>query len=118
MNKIDWKAKLTSRKFWTAIIGFVGAIMTAFAVPAATASQVTAIIMAFATLIAYIIGEGLVDAANASNSTTTNIVPSYTGTVIGTVSDTAAATTMATGTAQADQTQQVTAGLSTDTTSK
>lgn len=114
MNKIDWKAKLTSRKFWAAIIGFVGAIMTAFAVPAATASQVTAIIMAFATLIAYIIGEGLVDAANAGSSTTTNIVSPYTGSAVGTVSNTSAATTTATGTAEDSQTQQVTGGLGVD----
>ena len=67
MNKINWKAKLTSRKLWAAVVGFVGALMTAFAVPTATVSQVTAIIMAFATLIAYIIGEGLVDAAGAAN---------------------------------------------------
>ena len=66
--KINWKAKLTSRKFWAAIIGFTGAILTAFSVPAATASQITAIIMAFGTLIAYILGEGFVDAAQAKNA--------------------------------------------------
>lgn len=108
MSKINWKQKLTSRKFWAAIIGFVGALMTAFAVPTATSSQVTAIIMAFGTLIAYIIGEGLVDAAGAGNSTTSGTA---TGPVIGTVTDTAAKASDTTGTAQAEQTQQVTAGL-------
>ena len=63
MRKIDWKSKLTSRKFWAAVIGFITAIMIAFNVPDLTIEQVTAIVTAGATLIAYIIGEGMVDAA-------------------------------------------------------
>lgn len=63
MKKIDWKSKLTSRKFWAAVIGFITAIMIAFNVPDLTIEQVTAIVTAGATLIAYIIGEGMVDAA-------------------------------------------------------
>lgn len=65
MKKIDWARKLTSRKFWAAAIGFVTPIMTLAQVPDNTAVQVTSIIMAGGTLIAYIIGEGLTDAANA-----------------------------------------------------
>lgn len=61
---IDWKRKLTSRKFWCALIGFVTPLLIAFGIPQETAAQVAAIIMAGGTLIAYIIGEGLVDAAN------------------------------------------------------
>lgn len=63
MKKIDWISKLTSRKFWAAVIGFITAVMVAFNVPDLTVEQVTAIITAGATLIAYIIGEGMVDAA-------------------------------------------------------
>lgn len=63
MKKIDWVSKLTSRKFWAAVIGFVTAILLAFNVSDLTVEQVTAIISASATLIAYIIGEGMVDAA-------------------------------------------------------
>ncbi len=62
MKKIDWVRKLTSRKFWAAVIGFVTPVMTLAQVPENTAVQVTAIIMAGGTLIAYIIGEGLTDA--------------------------------------------------------
>lgn len=65
MRKIDWVRKLTSRKFWAAVIGFVTPIMTLAQVPENTAVQITAIIMAGGTLIAYIIGEGLTDAAAA-----------------------------------------------------
>ena len=64
--KIDWKRKLTSRKFWAAVVGFVTPTLIAFGVADNSVTQVAGIIMAGATLIAYIIGEGLVDA----NSTT------------------------------------------------
>ena len=62
--KIDWKRKLTSRKFWAAVVGFVTPTIIAFGGSEAVATQVVAIIMAGGTLIAYIIGEGLTDAAN------------------------------------------------------
>lgn len=61
--KINWKQKFTSRKFWCAVIGFVTAILTAFNVNDLTIEQVTAIISATSILIAYIIGEGMVDSA-------------------------------------------------------
>lgn len=62
---IDWKRKLTSRKFWAAIAEFVTMLIIALGGAKETAVQVTALIMAGASVIAYIIGEGLVDAANA-----------------------------------------------------
>jgi uncharacterized membrane protein len=60
---INWKRKLTSRKFWAAVIGFVTAILVAFGVDELTIEQVTALITGAAVLIAYIFGEGMVDAA-------------------------------------------------------
>lgn len=69
--KINWKQKLTSRKFWAAIIGFVTAILVAFGVNDLTIEQVVALITAASTLIAYIIGEGMVDAARINAETTT-----------------------------------------------
>lgn len=60
---IDWKAKLTSRKFWAAIAQFIAMLVVAFKGTQETATQITAIIMAGASVIAYIIGEGLIDAA-------------------------------------------------------
>ena len=63
-EKIDWKRKLTSRKFWVAVIGFVTAVMVALHIDQMTAEQVAAIISAMGTLVAYIIGEGLTDAAH------------------------------------------------------
>lgn len=66
--KIDWKRKLTSRKFWIAVASFVSLLIVAFGGTEAVASQVTAIIMAGATMVAYIIGEGLADAAGAKKT--------------------------------------------------
>jgi len=68
--KINWKQKLTSRKFWAAVIGFVTAVLTAFNVNDLAIEQVVAIISATSVLIAYIIGEGLVDSARAKNGET------------------------------------------------
>jgi uncharacterized membrane protein len=65
---IDWKSKLTSRKFWMAIIGFVSGILLAFKVDAQTVETISGIILSGASIIAYIIGEGLADAAHANDT--------------------------------------------------
>ena len=62
--EIDWKRKLTSRKFWAAVCNFVAMLIVALGGTEQVAVQVTGLIMAGATVIAYIISEGLVDAAN------------------------------------------------------
>ena len=61
-NKINWKQKLSSRKFWAAVAGFVTAILIAFQVENGTVEQITAIITAGGVLVAYILGESAVDA--------------------------------------------------------
>lgn len=63
-GKIDWVRKLTSRKFWTAVASFVSMMIVALGGTENQATQITALIIAGATVLAYIIGEGLVDAAN------------------------------------------------------
>ena len=63
-GKIDWKRKLTSRKFWAAVIGFITALLIAFNVDKLTVEQTVAIVSALGTLVAYIIGEGMTDAAH------------------------------------------------------
>ena len=57
------KEKLTSRKFWVAITEFVTMLIIALGGTAEGAAQVTALIMAGAGVVAYIIGEGMADAA-------------------------------------------------------
>ena len=62
--KIDWIKKLTSRKFWMALVAFITPLLLAFGMAQDTVTQVVAIIMAGADVVAYIIAEGLVDASN------------------------------------------------------
>lgn len=64
MNKIDWKRKLTSRKLWLAVAGFVAGLVLAFNGSAETAETVSGCIMSGAAVVAYIVGEGLTDASN------------------------------------------------------
>lgn len=60
---VDWKRKLTSRKFWAAVALFVSGIMTATG-RESQAETVAGLIMQGAAVVAYIIGEGLTDVAN------------------------------------------------------
>ena len=62
---IDWKRKLSSRKLWLAIAGFVSGLMVFFGRPESEATQVSALIMSAASVISYIISEGLIDSASA-----------------------------------------------------
>lgn len=64
MKNINWARKLTSRKLWTAVASFVSMMIVATGGAENTATQITALIMAGASVVAYIIGEGLTDAAN------------------------------------------------------
>ena len=59
---IDWKKKLTSRKFWMAVVAFITPLLLAFGIAEDNVTQIVAIIMAGADVVAYIIAEGLVDA--------------------------------------------------------
>jgi hypothetical protein len=61
------KNKLTSRKFWLAITGLVVGVLAMFGVPNNLTSQISGVIMSLGSVIAYIVGEGLVDAAGAAN---------------------------------------------------
>lgn len=65
---IDWKRKLTSRKFWLAVAMFVSGCIVAFTGKKETAEMVSGLIMQGAAVVAYIIGEGLADAAHADDS--------------------------------------------------
>ena len=57
MKKIDWVRKLTSRKLWAAVASFVSMMIVATGGTENTATQMTALIMAGASVVAYIIGE-------------------------------------------------------------
>ncbi len=68
MNKDDIIRKLTSRKFWVAVCSFVALLWVAVGHTKEEAATITAIIMAGASVLAYILGEGLIDANRSSGT--------------------------------------------------
>ena len=63
----ELKRKLTSRKFWLAVTSFVTELLLAYGYGEGAVTKVIGIIMSGATVIAYIIGEGLAD-SNGGNT--------------------------------------------------
>lgn len=61
---MDWKRKLTSRKFWAAVVGVVVSLMVLFGADTQQQERIVAVISSSAVLISYIIGEGMVDKEN------------------------------------------------------
>ena len=61
MNTIDWRRKLTSRKLWMALAGFVSGLLIFLGHSESEAAQIASLIMSGASVIAYCIGEGLAD---------------------------------------------------------
>ena len=64
MTGQDFIRKLTSRKFWLAVVSFVTPLLLAFGIAESEVTQITAIIMAGADVLAYIIAEGMADVQN------------------------------------------------------
>lgn len=62
MNSL--KRKLTSRKLWMSIASFTSMLMIYFGHADTEASQVASLIMAGASIVGYVIGEGLADGNN------------------------------------------------------
>lgn len=60
-STIDWKRKLTSRKLWMSVATFASMLLVYFHFSESEAAQVAALIMAGATVIGYVVGEGLAD---------------------------------------------------------
>ena len=65
MTKEDFVRKLTSRKFWMALAGFVSGLIVAFGGAEGTASTVSGCILQGASVLGYLLAEGLTDAAEA-----------------------------------------------------
>ena len=62
--KIDWKRKLTSRKLWVSVAGYVAGLVIIFGGTQETADKITGAIMSGAAVVGYVLGEGLADGAN------------------------------------------------------
>ena len=65
MIKADIIRKLTSRKLWVAVAGFVSGLIVAFDGDAQTAETISGLILQGASVLGYLIAEGLADAGNA-----------------------------------------------------
>ncbi len=59
--------KLTSRKLWLSVASFVSMLIVYFGGAESEATQVSALIMAGATVISYVLAEGMADSSNVSN---------------------------------------------------
>ena len=60
--KRDLKNRLTSRKFWLSVTGFISMAILAFGGTQETAVKVTALCLAGADIIAYVLSSSFVDA--------------------------------------------------------
>lgn len=60
---MNWKSKLTSRKWWAAITGVIVSVMVLFNVDSQQSERITALITEVSSAVAYTIAEGFVDAA-------------------------------------------------------
>ena len=74
----DWKRKLSSRKFWAAAAGIVTGLAMVFGLDENTISTVAGALVSAASVVAYIIAEGKVDAESVRLSGTVKIDSSAT----------------------------------------
>lgn len=65
MDKEKLLKKLTSRKLWLAVALFVSGLITAFGGEGETAQTVSGCVMQLASVVGYLLAEGLVDGSNA-----------------------------------------------------
>lgn len=65
MTKQNIIRKLTSRKLWVAVAGFVSGLIVAFDGDAETAETISGLILQGAAVLGYLVAEGLADSANA-----------------------------------------------------
>lgn len=62
--KINWARKLTSRKLWVSLAGFIAGLIVIFGEQQETADKVSGAILSGAAVVGYVLGEGLADGAN------------------------------------------------------
>lgn len=68
MSGIDWKRKISSRKLWAAAAGIVTGLAMIFGLDENTVSTVAGAVVSAASVAAYIITEGKVDAESVKNA--------------------------------------------------
>lgn len=64
MTQIDWARKLSSRKFWVAVVGLVTGLLLLFGVDKTQTEQIGGIVLTVGSIIAYILGEAITDSGD------------------------------------------------------
>lgn len=64
---MDWKRKLSSRKFWAMVANFISCLLITINVAQTSAERIAALVLMAGTIIAYILGESAIDAAGMAN---------------------------------------------------
>ena len=77
-NKINWKQKLSSRKLWTGVAGWLTSLLAAFHVAPDTIAQVALIIAGIGSLAVYMLAEGMTDKARGEMGVPLEMVEEYT----------------------------------------
>lgn len=72
--KIDWKRKLTSRKLWLALAGFIAGLIVMFGGTQEDADKISGSILSGAAVVGYILGEGLADSGNGVMTIPTDMI--------------------------------------------
>ena len=67
MKNINWKRKLSSRKFWAAVSGVVISIMIIFGADSGAQERIAGAITSAGVLVTYILAEGAADKASLEN---------------------------------------------------
>lgn len=68
MTTINWKRKLSSRKLWAAVAGIVTGLAMVFGLDESTISTVAGAVVSAASVVAYILAEGKIDAEGVKNA--------------------------------------------------
>lgn len=68
MTKQDWVRKLSSRKLWVAVAGFVSGLILAFGGGEDVATTVSGCILQGAAVLGYLLAEGQADAARVEGA--------------------------------------------------
>ena len=66
--KINWQRKLTSRKLWVSVSGFIAGLVIIFGGSGELADKISGAVLSGAAVVGYILGEGLTDCAAVKNS--------------------------------------------------
>ncbi len=67
---INWKQKLSSRKFWSLLAAFIGAVLVFMNASPESVERVAAIIAAAGAVVGYMFAEANVDAGRVSDVVT------------------------------------------------